>query len=130
MSVSTFLHLAVSVIGGGLAYLLGGFDLGLRTLFFLTCCDMVTGVGQALYNGNFSARECAKGIAKKVFMYITVALAVCIDRFLSGVPIREMTITFYIVSEGMSNLENIGKVIEYPAKLKAIFEQLKEEKIE
>lgn len=127
VSIYNFLHAFISVCGGFCSYWLGGYDLLLKTVLCLTVLDFITGTGQAIYNKKFSARECAKGTMKKVFIYLTVALSVIVGHFIGdNIPIREIVITFYIVSEGMSTLENIGKVIDYPTKLKEIFQSLNE----
>ena len=126
-SIYNFLHAFISACGGFFFYWLGGYDLLLKTVLCLTVLDFITGTGQAIYNKTFTAHACAKGTMKKVFIYLTVALSVIVGHFIGdNIPIREIVITFYIVSEGMSTLENIGKVIEYPAKLKEIFQSLNE----
>lgn len=117
----------ISLAGGFISYIFGGYDLLLRTMLSLTVIDYITGIGSALYKGKFKASICARGIVKKVFLYITVALAVIIQNFMGeAIPIREVVIVFYIVSEGFSCLENIGKVVKYPPALKKIFAQLQE----
>ena len=46
----------------------------------------------------------------------------------SGV-VRGVVIAFYLANEGISILENAGKLgVPYPQKLKDVLEQLKEEK--
>ena len=127
VSIYNFLHAFISVCGGFCSYWLGGYDLLLKTVICLTVLDFITGTGQAIYNKTFTTGACAKGTMKKVFIYLTVALSVIVGHFIGdNIPIREIVITFYIVSEGMSTLENIGKVIDYPAKLKEIFQSLNE----
>lgn len=125
MKADHILQAIISISGGVLSYAMGGFDLLIKTMLALTIIDFVTGTGQAIYHGKFKARECAKGTIRKVYMYLTVALAVIIQHFLGdNIPIRETVIVFYIIYEGMSAIENIGKVIAYPAKLREIFESL------
>lgn len=122
------LKLLLSAVGACISYMLGGFDLTLQTLFCLTVFDFITGVLVALYRGEFKARICADGTIKKVFIYITVALAVIVQRYIGdSIPLREGVIIFYIVSEGLSCLENIGKVIEYPPVLKNALARLTED---
>ena len=127
MKTGTIYQLLISFFGGCVSYWFGGYDLLLKTLLCLTFLDFATGVGQGIYNGCFSPRKCSKGIIRKVFIYLTVALAVVIQYFVGeNFPIRDGVIIFYIIYEGTSNLENIGKVIEYPAKLKDVFSSLNE----
>lgn len=125
MKTGTIYHIFFSIFGGFISYWLGGYDLILKTLFGLTILDFLTGCGQAIYNGCFSPKKCAKGVIKKIFIYLTVALSVIIQYFVGEqIPIRDTVIISYIIYEGMSNLESIGKVIEYPAKLKDVFTSL------
>ena len=125
MKADHILQAIISISGGVLSYAMGGYDLLLKTMLALTIIDFMTGTGQAIYHGKFKAMVCAKGTIRKVYMYLTVALAVIIQHFLGdNIPIRETVIVFYIIYEGMSAIENIGKVIPYPAKLREIFESL------
>ena len=127
MKTSTIIHLIVSYLSGFVSYWLGGYDLLLKTMLTLTVFDFLTGTLTAVYLKNFRASLCSKGIIKKVYMYVTVALAVVVQRYVGdSIPVRETVIVFYIVSEFTSNLENIGKVIEYPPKLKNILGKLNE----
>ena len=117
-----------STVSGFILKAVGGYDIMISTLTTLVVLDFVTGVFQALRNHEFKARICADGIIRKIFIYLTVALAVCIETFMGGaIPLREITIVFYIVSEGMSCLENIGKVVEYPEQLKKMLAKLNED---
>ena len=116
-----------SVIIGVIVSFLGGNDILLKTVISLTIVDMVTGVLSSLYKKRLDSIKCFKGIIKKIFIYITIAVAVILDNlFGNTVPLREVVITFYIVNEGLSVMENIGKVIDYPPKLKEVFNQLSE----
>ena len=120
-------HIAISAVGGFLAYWLGGYDLLLQTVAFLTLFDLITGVAQSIYNNTFDSGVMRRGIFHKIFIYLTIAVSVIMQHFLGDVlPIRETVITFYIVMEGMSVVENIGKAVEYPEALKKIFVQLQD----
>lgn len=114
-------------LGGFFAHALGGYDSILNTVLCLTVIDMITGLINGFYNKKLNSHKCVDGIIKKVYIYITIGFAVVIDNWLHhSIPLREVVITFYIVNEGLSILENIGKVIPYPDKLKELFEQLKD----
>lgn len=121
----------ISVVGGFISYYLGGFDLLLRTMLSLTILDFVTANITAMFNGTYSSHASFKGTIKKLYMYLTIVLAVILQNFIGdSIPIRETVIVFYIVSEGISILENIGVVIDYPPKLKQIFEKLRDDENE
>lgn len=131
MTLSGICKSIVSVIGGFISYYLGGFDLLLRTMLSLTILDFVTANITAMFNGTYSSLASFKGTIKKLYMYLTIVLAVILQNFIGdSVPIRETVIVFYIVSEGISILENIGVVVEYPPKLKQIFEKLRDDENE
>lgn len=125
MKIDTIAAAIFSSVSGFIAYAFGGWDLLLQTLAALVIMDFITGTGAAIYNHTLSSRISADGVIRKIFIGLTVIIAVIIQHFVGDViPIREITISFYIFSEGMSNIENIGKVIPYPEKLKQVFRQL------
>lgn len=116
-----------SVICGIIAYWLGGYDLLLQTLISLSVLDFVSGVLGAFRTHSFEANKCGEGILNKIYIYIMVAVSVIAQRFLGdSIPIRETVIVFYIVYEGTSIIENIGKFVEYPEKIKQVFLKLTE----
>ena len=130
MTEITTLKIFLSIAAGFFSYFLGGYDLTLKTMLCLTVIDYITGIGSAIYKKKFKASICIKGIFKKVYMYITVMIAVIIQRFTGDIiPLREIVIIFYIVNEGMSALENIGKVIKYPERLREVFSQLNDKNV-
>lgn len=116
-----------AVCGGFVTYWLGGFDSMLALLCAMAVIDYVSGVTAAAFTGTLSSRIGFAGIIKKVCMFLVVACA----NILSGhtnLPIREMTIFFYVANEGLSFLENIGKVTQLPDFLKGVLLSMKEEK--
>lgn len=117
----------LALVGGFFVSILGGFDTLLQTVLFLTVLDFVSGVLGGIFQKNLSSEYGFKGIIKKVFMYLIIALAVSIQKVTGDtIPIRDTVIIFYIVNESLSILENVGKVVSYPEKLKEIIVQLKE----
>lgn len=112
---------------GYVAKFLGGFDSLLVTLVILIATDYVTGVIGAIYEKKLSSSIGYKGIIKKVIMLLVVGVAVTLQRILpDALPLREMTILFFIANEGLSVLENAAKVIPLPQKLKSVLLQLKD----
>ena len=108
-------------------YLLGGLDIALKSLLILIVIDYLTGVGMAIYNKKLNSKIGAKGIVKKVMYLLVVAVAVVIDNLTgeSGV-IRTLVIYFFVANEGISIIENLGKMnIPLPQKLLDTLEQLK-----
>ena len=119
-------------IGAFLGGLLGGIDGFLYTLIFLVITDYLTGVMVAILEKKLASSYGFRGIFKKVLIFILVSIAHIIDlRILeSGSAIRTAVIFFYISNEGISILENVGKIgLPIPKKLMDVLEQLnKEEK--
>lgn len=114
---------------GVLSAYLGGFDLLLKSVLMLTILDYITGIFSAVYNKKLNSQIGFGGFIKKLFIYFTIALSVIIQNVIgNAIPLRDVVILFYIMNESLSILENVGKVIEYPPKLKEVIEQLNEDK--
>lgn len=117
----------LAAIFGYVARFLGGFDTLLITLIILIVADYVTGVTAAVYEKKLSSSVGYKGIIKKVLMIIIVGVSVTLQRIMpQGVPLREITILFFIANEGLSVFENAAKVIPMPQRLKDVLIKLKE----
>lgn len=119
--------MVLATIFGYVSKFLGGFDSLLITLIILIVSDYVTGVIAAIYEKKLSSSIGYKGIIKKVLMVLIVGVAVTLQRIMpEGVPLREITILFFIANEGLSIFENAAKIIPMPQKLKSVLLQLKE----
>ncbi len=117
----------LATILGYVTRFLGGFDSILITLITLIVIDYVTGVVAAVYEKKLSSAIGYRGIIKKVIMLLVVGLSVALQRVMpEALPLREITILFFIANEGLSVLENAAKVIPLPQKLKSVLLQLKD----
>ena len=113
------------VLGGLLAYFLGGWDVLLKTIVFLAVADYVTGLIKAVYLKQLSSEVGYKGLLKKILMFIIIAVAFEIQKFLNhAVALR--VITFYVCNEAISLLENAAEFIPIPEKLKEVLIQLRD----
>lgn len=126
---------AVSVwggaIGGIIAYFLGGWDVLLKTIVFLAVFDYITGLIKGFYLKQLSSEVGYKGLLKKVFMFIVIAVAYEIQKFLNhAIALREIVITFYVCNEAISLLENVAEFIPIPDKLKTVLIQLRDKEDE
>lgn len=126
---------AVSVwggaIGGIIAYFLGGWDVLLKTIVFLAVLDYITGLIKGFYLKQLSSEVGYKGLLKKVFMFIVIAVAYEIQKFLNhAIALREIVITFYVCNEAISLLENVAEFIPIPDKLKTVLIQLRDKEDE
>lgn len=113
--------------GGVFGWLFGAFDSLIYSLIAFVAIDYITGVLVAIHNRTVSSEIGFKGISKKVMIFALVALGNIIDQNIisSGSSIRTMIIMFYLSNEGISIIENAGKIgLPLPQKLKAILRQL------
>lgn len=119
----------ISFLGTGF-YLLGGFDKALECLIVVVILDYITGVISAWYNKKLDSKVGLKGIVKKLTYFFLVVLSVEIDKLLGQVGIiRNLVIYFFVANDGLSILENVGKMnIPIPKKLKEALIQLSDEK--
>lgn len=120
----------ISVILTFLIYLLGGFDIALKSLLIVIVIDYATGILSAIYNKQINSKVGFKGILKKFSYLLIIALSVIIDNILgqSG-TIRTLVIYFFVANDGISVLENVAEMnIPLPPKLLETLEQLKEDK--
>lgn len=90
--------------------------------------DYVTGLISAYISKEISSSTGFRGIAKKVFILVLVAVGHVLDsRVIEGGTVcRSAVIGFYISNEGISILENSGKIgLPLPEKLLNVLKQLK-----
>lgn len=114
-------------IGGYLGFFLGGWDGFLYALIAFVAVDYATGIMCAILEKKLSSEVGARGIFKKVFIFLMVGIGNIIDVELikSGNAIRTAVIFFYLSNEGISLLENSARVgLPVPDKLKEILAQL------
>lgn len=124
------MKLGFSLLGGIIGFMFGEIDGLLLALVAFVVIDYVTGFICAWTEKKLSSEVGAKGIAKKVFIFMLVAIANIIDTQIlkNGAAIRTAVIFFYIANEGVSICENAGRLgLPIPEKLKTVLEQLNEE---
>lgn len=116
-----------TVIGGFVA-LIGGWDKVMEILVILIIMDYLTGVGLAIKDKKLNSEVGAKGLLKKAAIFIVIIVAAQLDRIVDN-PVnlfRTAAGLFFIANEGISILENAGKIgLPLPAFLKKALEQLK-----
>ncbi|MBE7033673.1 MAG: phage holin family protein [Ruminococcaceae bacterium] len=122
-------------MGSILAETFGGWDAFLKALVLFMIVDYITGMTVALVfhksgktkNGGASSSVGFKGIAKKICVFLLVALATRVDSMSKTNYVRNATIFFFIANEGLSVIENIGLMgVKYPTFLKKALEALKD----
>lgn len=118
-----------TVLGGLLGYLLGDWDIFIKTLVMFMTLDYITGLMVGASNHNLSSKVGYKGLLKKMLILFIVAMATRLDSVMnSGTTIRTAVIFYYMSNEGISILENANKLgIKIPKKLLKTLEQFNEE---
>lgn len=110
-------------------YYLGGLDAALKTLLVLMVLDYNTGLCKAIVNKEINSIIGAKGIIKKVGYLVIVAVSVLLDEIVGNTgAIRNLVVYFFVANEGISILENWGKIgLPLPPKVLEVLEQIKSE---
>ena len=118
-----------TMIGGWLGYFLGGYDGLLYALVVFMVADYITGVMCAISDKKLSSAVGFKGICRKVLILMLVGIANLLDVEVigTGAVLRTAVIFFYIGREGLSMVENYGKLGGVlPEFLRNVLAQLKE----
>jgi toxin secretion/phage lysis holin len=109
-------QILTAVFVGLIQFLYGDWTVLLTILMALTVIDFISGLAAGYANGELKSKVGMVGIARKVFIFLMVAVAHLIDMLLvqSGLEtkavVMTMTIVFYAVNEILSITENAGRV--------------------
>lgn len=112
-----------------LSFLFGDMEGLMVALIALIILDYISGVIAAAVEKRLSSAVGAKGIAKKIFMLLIVALANIVDINVigDGHVLKTVTVVFYICNECISLIENAGRIgVPVPKKLLDVLEQLRD----
>jgi toxin secretion/phage lysis holin len=119
-----------SITGGfsiTLAYLLGGLDNLVAAFAIFMACDYITGLMVGGKEGKISSKRSLKGLGKKVGMITFVIVANQLDIIVGNDEgfLRNAMLLFLIGTEGISIVENLGKLgIKAPTFIVKALEQL------
>lgn len=116
--------------GACISYFFGGWSQLLQVLLAFVVIDYITGVLASALEGKLSSNVGRKGIAKKVFIFVIVAIAHLVDVCLGddGNIFRDAAIFFYLANEMLSIIENSGRVgLPVPEMLQKAVEIFKSE---
>ncbi|GHV35014.1 hypothetical protein FACS18949_12130 [Clostridia bacterium] len=98
-------------------------------LIAFTVADYITGVMCAVVTKTLSSEVGARGIFKKVVIFLLVGIGHLADVYLlgDGEALRTALIFFYISNEGISLIENAAIIgLPIPEKLKDILTQIRD----
>ena len=116
-----------SIVGGGLAWLFGGWDILLWTLVGFIILDYLTGLAKGWKTKTLSSETGFEGLIKKMMILTLVVMANFLQKLIGeAVPIREIVILFFISNEGISLLENAALFIDIPPQLKDALLQIRD----
>lgn len=122
---------AAGAVGTWTSYMFGEWNNALDTLLTLMVLDYVSGLLAAYINPRLAlnSQKGFKGIARKMYMLIIVALAHKVDVILGVSGVCVVATWFYIGNEGLSITENAAKAgVPIPETIKNSLEQLAREK--
>lgn len=131
MRADTFVKMLTAELCALAALLWGSLD-GLMTgLLIVMGLDLVTGLIVGAEAHNLNSAVCFRGLARKMLILVMVALGHALDAYIFGgesAVCRSAVIGLYFANEGLSILENAGKMgLPLPKKLRDMLVQLKQE---
>lgn len=119
-----------ALLGGLSGFLFGELDGLMIALIVFICMDYITGLIVGAVRHKLSSHTSFVGLVKKALILVIVAVAHIVDTQILGGEnsvFRSAACCLYIANEGMSILENCGKLgVPYPKKLREILEQLRD----
>ena len=119
---------SIALIGGFLTSLLGGWDVMLQVLVLFIVLDYIVGIVAAYREQRLDSRIGFRGIAKKILLFVPVAVAYWLDVLLGQDILRSLAIFFYIANEGLSLVENLARMgIPFPEQVQDALLQLRKE---
>nr|WP_242529620.1 phage holin family protein [Priestia flexa] len=114
--VENLLKWLLTVIGGFVTFLFGAWSIALNILIVLVVFDYLTGMVAGAVNGELKSRIGLVGIARKVFIFVMVAVSHMVDLLLIenkievGFAVMSMVVVAYCLNEILSIIENAGKM--------------------
>ena len=114
-----FLSFLIFSFGGVVtSRLFGVWNGNMTTLAIFCLLDFATGLLLAFAfkkstktkSGKLSSSECVKGITRKVIIFVIICVAYRVQLILAITYLRDGVVIGFIVSEGISILENTGRM--------------------
>ena len=118
-----------AIIGAAVGWFLGNYDGVFYALVAFVVVDYITGVLCAVIEKNLASAIGFRGIFQKIMIFLLVGIANVLDTKIlgAGAMLRSAVIFFYIANEGISILENAGRMgLPIPEKMKTVFRQLQD----
>lgn len=119
-----------AAVGAAVGFLFGQLNGLFWAVIALMAIDYVTGVLVAVMNKRLSSEVGFRGLVKKLFILVLIAVAHIVDAQIIGQGAAVMTavMLFFAANEGISILENAANLgLPVPKKLRDILEQLRKD---
>lgn len=124
----TIIKLLSGALGAASGFLWGEMDGLMIALIAFIVLDYISGVLVGAAKHKLNSQTSFKGLCKKAMILLIVAVAHIVDKQILGGTssvFRSATCGLYIASEGLSIMENAGKLgVPFPKKLREMLEQL------
>ena len=104
-------------IVGAISYFVGGFDMLLSVFMTIIVIDTLTGILKAKNAGQYESSLFRKGFFRKTAYLLAVVLTVQVDLLVGSNGVwRDIILTFFIVNESISVIENLGDLgVKFPS---------------
>jgi len=127
MSWEIFYKTGATVTGAAVGYLFGGWSVLLQVLLAFVAIDYISGLLASGVEGKLSSKVGFKGIAKKLMIFVLVAVGHLVDMAIGdGSMVQNAIIFFYLGNELLSIVENAGRIgLPVPNQITNMVEVLK-----
>ena len=127
MNWEVFYKTVTTGIGAIVGYIFGEWSVLLQILLAFVVIDYISGLLASGVEGKLSSKVGLKGIAKKIMIFVLVAVGHLTDRAIGGGSmIQNAIIFFYLGNELLSILENAGRTgLPIPEQIKNAVDVLK-----
>lgn len=113
-NAKTIVSYSISAFTSLVSYWLGGYDTMLMVICSLMVLDLIAGIVGAVYKKELNLDKSFRGVIKKFFEFILIALGTMIDTATGNTFMRAVACMYVFAHEGISVLRNLGEFIEYP----------------
>lgn len=127
MNWEVFYKTVTTAVGAIVGYIFGEWSVLLQILLAFVIIDYVSGLLASGVEGKLSSKVGFKGIAKKIMIFVLVAVGHLTDRAIGdGSMVQNAIIFFYLGNELLSILENAGRTgLPIPEQVKNAVDVLK-----
>lgn len=103
-----------AIVGTAVTSYLGGWDIAMKLLVIFLIADYSTGVLAAIKTKSLNSEVMFWGGVRKGIILVVILISVTLDQMVNNqIPIfRTLALYYYIAREGLSVIENIGKLGE------------------